>query len=84
MAGRERDYLSGMQGLQGPPDAFRVFPTSHPTEPSTLRGQVLQALNREVLNLRKAEDWSDFKYRCGLIRGLEIANDICNDIEKER
>lgn len=45
--------------------------------------KVTEEHDQLVRNLMLAEDWIDFKERCGRIRGLSTAIAILRDVERE-
>lgn len=59
--------------------------SEHPALARTLHGR-LEArraeMNEQVAN-GLAQDWADYKYRIGVIRGLSDAILLCLEVEKE-
>lgn len=67
------------------PVAFRTFAVDTPRTAATLKAQLQQRKNTDQSLLHTAMDWADYKQRVGIIRGLDIAINLCDDMaEKER
>ena len=65
--------------------AVRLFVPDHPSLPHTIRGR-LEQRRAELIGQVAASvacDWADYKFRTGVIRGLEQAIEMSVAVEKE-
>jgi hypothetical protein len=65
--------------------AVRFFPVEHPQIVRTVRGKLEAARRDCVAQIADgyAADWSDYKYRAGVIAGIDIAIQACIDADAE-
>jgi hypothetical protein len=69
--------------LSDAPSAVKLFAFEHPSLVRSLRGK-LTARRAELLGqIVSAQSWDDFKQRVGVIRGLDDALGICDDVDKQ-
>ena len=64
------------------PSAVAFFPGDHPQLATNVRAQLERKMANQVQNLVHAT-LDDLGYRQGVIKGLEIAMDLCEQAEKE-
>lgn len=66
-------------------DAVRIFALGHPHVADTLRDRLMkrQADLVAQIGVGNAEDFADYKGRVGVIRGLQEAIDLCEQVNKE-
>jgi hypothetical protein len=64
--------------------AVRLYAYDHPLLARTLRAKLTEEMQKQVLALGQsyAQDWADYKWRTGIIKGLKEAIDICAAEEK--
>ena len=62
--------------------AVTIFGLDNPRLSQTLKGVLLKRKSELLINLTNAEDWPDFKERVGVIKGVQEAIDVCDEIEK--
>lgn len=67
------------------PSAVRLYAPDHPALAITVRSQIEQQRNKliEENGTGNAQDWGDYKSRAGVIMGLDLALQICINIESE-
>jgi hypothetical protein len=65
--------------------AFQLYSLDHPQVARTLRGKLLARKVELVGQMAagNAQDFADYKQRVGVIRGIDEALAICEEIEKE-
>jgi hypothetical protein len=65
--------------------AVSFYPTEHPALNLTVKSRLGAILREEQENLALgvAADWADYRYRCGVMRGLSTAIDLCDEVLKE-
>lgn len=59
------------------------FIPDNPQMTRNLRAKLIEARAKRVEELVSAGDWSDFKEKLGVIRGLEMAAQICAETEQD-
>lgn len=65
--------------------AVEILSNDHPRLTRSLRNDltVAKAQCEAALVANTAQDFADYKYRCGHIRGLAEAITLCEEIEKD-
>lgn len=72
-------------GQSGARSAVSFYPADHPALNITVKSR-LEALRREHqenLGSGIAQDWADYKNRCGIIQGLTIGIEFCDRVLEE-
>lgn len=66
-------------------DALQIYSLDHPQIARTLRAKLIKRRQElgSALADGYAEDWGDYKGRAGVIKGLDEAIAICEQVEKE-
>ena len=67
-------------------DGFHLYALDHPESARTVSARVkkLRFERAEQIVDGFAKDWADYQRRLGVLDGLALALDICEDIEKEQ
>lgn len=65
-------------------NAVRLYAEDHPALARTLRAKLVKRQAEHIGALVSAQDWPDYKYRLGQIRGFQEAIDICAEEEKSQ
>jgi len=65
------------------PDPVTFYFPDHPHSLRTLRQKLEEEHEKRVHELVVSDKWEDFTERRGVIRGLEIALKLCNDLEQD-
>ena len=60
--------------------AVSFYPTDHPALNIGLKKGLSELLDEQRIHLDKAQDWADFKFRCGVVHGLETAIAMCDQL----
>ncbi len=65
--------------------AVSFYPTDHPTLNITVKNRLAQMMRerQEDLALGLAQDWADYRYRCGVVQGLSLAIELCDEVFRE-
>lgn len=65
--------------------AVSFYPTDHPALNITVKSRMVALLRdrQEDLSLGLAQDWADYRYRCGFAEGLRAAIAMCDEVLKE-
>lgn len=67
------------------PVAFRTFAVDTPRTAATLKARLQQMANGQTEQIAKgyAADWPDYKKRTGIVAGLQMAIDECDEMAKQ-
>jgi hypothetical protein len=69
----------------GPRGAVSFYPTDHPALSIGVKNRLTELLRAMQVDLGSgiAQDWPDYKYRCGVLNGLTTAIAMCDEILSE-
>ena len=66
------------------PSAVRLYAPDHPALTNTVRAKLMKRRAELVeAAVASSQDWPDFRYRYGVIQGLEEAIAMCEQAEKD-
>ena len=64
-------------------DPVHIFAADHPRQYRNLRQKLLELYKQQLESVLNAQDWADFRFRVGRIRGIGDAVNFCEELEKE-
>lgn len=66
-------------------EAFRTFAVDTPHTAETLKAKLQQLQHGQTEQIAKgyAIDWPDYKKRTGIVQGLQMAIDECNEMTRQ-
>ena len=69
----------------GRASAVTFYPLDHPALNLTVKSRLMELLSNARVDLGSglAQDWADYRYRCGLIAGLQAGIDFCDQMIEE-
>ncbi len=65
------------------PTAVRFYAPDHPALAVTVRARIEQRKKELIDQLMFASDWADYNRRAGLVRGMDDALIMIEEVEKE-
>jgi hypothetical protein len=65
--------------------AVSFYPTDHPALNITVKSRMVALLREKQEDLASglANDWADYRYRCGIMNGLSTAIAMCDEVIRE-
>jgi len=65
----------------GPRGAVSFYPTDHPALNITVKNRLSELLRNMQVDLGSglAQDWPDYRFRCGIMNGLTTAIAMCDE-----